>query len=100
MKLNVKAPAIYYADYHRWKNQAREVAEAGLVPVHPDSPTWDRLDELEYSLDLDWIEYDEYQDESKGVYYECLSIESAKRFQSMGIDFDDVSQFLELFCSP
>lgn len=71
---------------------------AGLVPIS-DSRSWDRLDDIESQLQLDWIDYrgNSFQD-NKGYYFtiDGISVISAMRLRDMGVSIPEIDDFLSL----
>ena len=71
---------------------------AGLVPIS-ENRSWDRLDDIESQLQLDWIDYREnsFQD-NKGYYFaiDGISVISAMRLRDMGVSIPEIDDFLSL----
>ena len=76
-----------------------DCADAGFIPLGNDSMR--RLDDLNDQLDLYWIEYmthpylgfDNTEYRADGI-----SIESGVTLHNMGVDIDEISDFLDLWC--
>ena len=75
-----------------------DCAEAGFIPLDTDS--FKRLEDLEDQLDLDWIEYMEHSYlgfDGNEHQADGISIASGYRLYSMGVNIDEISNFLEMF---
>ena len=80
------------------KDFYHDCAMAGFIPLDNDS--FRRLEELEDQLDLDWIEYMEHPYlgfDDKEYQADGISSSSGYRLYSMGVNIDEISNFLEMF---
>lgn len=72
--------------------------QAGFVPIS-ENKSWDRLDDIESQLSLDWIDYREnsFQDR-KGYYFvvDGISLTSAMRLRDMGVAISEIDDFVGL----
>ena len=76
-----------------------DCASAGFIPCGND--VFKRLEDLEDQLDLDWIEYMVHPYlgfDDKEYHADGISIDSGVTLHNMGVDIDEISDFLDLWC--
>ena len=73
-------------------------ASAGFIPC--SNEVFNRLEDLQDQLGLDWIEYMEHPYlgfDGNQFHADGISIDSGYRLQDIGVKIDDIDDFLELF---
>lgn len=74
-------------------------ADAGFIPLGNES--MQRLEDLNDQLDLYWIEYMTHPylgfDDTE-YHADGISIESGVTLHNMGVNIDEISDFLDLWC--
>ena len=81
-----------------YKEFCHDCASAGFIPC--SNKVFKRLEDLEEQLDLDWIEYMEHPYlgfDGKEFHADGISVSSGYRLYSMGVNIDEISNFLEMF---
>ena len=76
-----------------------DCADAGFIPLGNESMR--RLEDLNDQLDLYWIEYMTHPylgfDDTE-YHADGISIESGVTLHNMGVNIDEISDFLDLWC--